>query len=483
MSDDPSVHPFVVSTTTESATPRYIPIIDKSPPRPAPTLAYSWKECNPQAEVLYIRDHNEANLELSKLPHGPQAFGFDLEWKPTFVRGAGENPVALVQLANNEKILLLQVSAMKEFPTNLVQLLGDPLIVKSGVAIQSDAQKLYKDFRVHMHNCVDLSLLARTVDNARWQGKYNSPLGLARLIETYEYRLLGKGKTSRSNWEAALDPLQIEYASNDAHAGYTLYRTLESMKAALPIPPETDWFSFNVISGQLLDAEGYSWHPRNPKYDPGPPPPPRPPRQLIEPWTGDDEGQHSAAVKRPWRQKRKANQDHSNKVRPPQNSYGALMPGASGSGSTYTSSRGGGKNRNLHQYVGNEINRSYGSYNDAVQPSFQARVHGLPANAHPFMNAQSSSVHVDGMGVRQGGSSHNNRRHNRGHRDEIFTHNQPEYPLVHNTCFQPTSTSHGPNRGRGQGRPQRHYPNTGAIDTSQTTTVQLISKDDPTTKL
>lgn len=61
-----------------------------------------------------------------------------------------------------------------------------------------------------MYNCVDLSLLARTVDNDRWKGKYNSSLGLARLIEIYEYRLLPKDKITRSNWEAALNPNQVE---------------------------------------------------------------------------------------------------------------------------------------------------------------------------------------------------------------------------------------------------------------------------------
>jgi len=61
-----------------------------------------------------------------------------------------------------------------------------------------------------MHNCVDLSLLARTVDNNRWKGKYNSSLGLARLIEIYEYRLLPKDKVTRSNWEANLNHMQVE---------------------------------------------------------------------------------------------------------------------------------------------------------------------------------------------------------------------------------------------------------------------------------
>lgn len=73
-----------------------------------------------------------------------------------------------------------------------------------------DVLKLYNDYRVSLCNCVDLSLLARTVDNARWQGKYNSPLGLARLIESYEYRLLIKDKITRSNWEAILNERQQE---------------------------------------------------------------------------------------------------------------------------------------------------------------------------------------------------------------------------------------------------------------------------------
>lgn len=70
--------------------------------------------------------------------------------------------------------------------------------------------KLCKDWNVPVYNCVDLSLLARTVDNARWIGKYNSPLGLARLIESYEYRLMEKGKITRSNWEAHLSKNQQE---------------------------------------------------------------------------------------------------------------------------------------------------------------------------------------------------------------------------------------------------------------------------------
>ena len=152
-----------------------------------------------------------------------------------------------------------------------------------------------------MYNCVDLSLLARTVDNNRWKGKYNSSLGLARLVEIYEYRLLPKDKITRSNWEAALSPNQVECqyifikytplidslnsdqtsidASNDAHAGYILYRKLESMISSLTSPPNSIWYTFSFVSGYFVDVEGFHWQANNPTYDPGPLPPPRPPRE------------------------------------------------------------------------------------------------------------------------------------------------------------------------------------------------------------
>lgn len=57
---------------------------------------------------------------------------------------------------------------------------------------------------------MDLALLARTVDNDKWKGRYTDPLGLARLVATYENRVLAKGKITRSNWERILtEPQQM----------------------------------------------------------------------------------------------------------------------------------------------------------------------------------------------------------------------------------------------------------------------------------
>lgn len=239
----------------------------------------------------------------------------------------------------------------------------------------------------------------------------------------------------------------------------------------------------------MLDAEGFAWHPINPRYDPGPPPPPRPPR---EPRTSDNEGENSTAAKQHWRSKRKADQDHRNNIRPQSfnNSFNTAQrkarspePGSVGPDSTYTSIRGG-RNWNQQQYYGHQNARSHGSFDPymptmhnavAVQAPFQARGGGPSSNASPFLNAQPRAVNVNGMGMRQDGSSHNNRSYNRG-RDALPAHNRHGYPSVHNPNSQSVLTDQG--QGRGRARAKR-YHHTDAIEISSTPTLQ----DDPPTKL
>ncbi|KAG2156486.1 ribonuclease H-like domain-containing protein [Suillus bovinus] len=247
---------------------------------------YFWRDQSPaHTRIRYITNHLEADFELSRLAIGP--LGFDLEWRPNYRKGGRENPVALVQLAGFDTILLLQISAMSgmsktsknKFPLKLREVLLDPLRVKTGVSIQRDCKKLYEDWGVSTHNCVELALLARSVDNARWKGKYTSPLGLSRLLETYVGFSLAKGKVQRSNWELRLSLVQQEYAANDAHAGYAIYTRLIALARDMP---NTDpyYYSFSVVNGLVLDHLGSSqWIPHNPYYDPGPPPPPKEPKE------------------------------------------------------------------------------------------------------------------------------------------------------------------------------------------------------------
>ena len=82
-----------------------------SPQSLAQLPLYQWDTRSPGTQLLYIRDVETANRELSRPFIGP--LGFDLEWKPTYRKGEAENPVALVQLASADRILLLQISAMR----------------------------------------------------------------------------------------------------------------------------------------------------------------------------------------------------------------------------------------------------------------------------------------------------------------------------------------------------------------------------------
>lgn len=83
----------------------------QEPKRPEPTTPYSWRTVEPQPSFEYVTDCDRADELLTVLQ--PCALGFDVEWKPGFLKGQPENKVALIQLANNEVIYLLQVSAMQ----------------------------------------------------------------------------------------------------------------------------------------------------------------------------------------------------------------------------------------------------------------------------------------------------------------------------------------------------------------------------------
>ncbi|KAF9014995.1 ribonuclease H-like domain-containing protein [Cyathus striatus] len=205
------------------------------------TALYSYKTNCPQAQLYYVRYVDAANRAITLLCNGP--VGFDLEWKPNFVKGAQENPVALVQLATHQVVVLIQVSAMKEFPEKLKEFLENPDIVKAGVAIQR---------------------------------QYKNPIGLSKLLEHYEKLSLKKGKTTRSNWENQLSYVQQEYAANDAHAGYTIYNRLLEMARSMPEFPDSVYYTFDAVRGRLCEPSGAQWYARNPNYDPGPPPPPKP---------------------------------------------------------------------------------------------------------------------------------------------------------------------------------------------------------------
>ncbi|EGO03007.1 hypothetical protein SERLA73DRAFT_176493 [Serpula lacrymans var. lacrymans S7.3] len=214
---------------------------------------YSWRGRSYRGTLIYVRDYCIANDVLADVPKGP--LGFDMEWHPNF-RKEENNEVAVIQLATHYTVWLIQISAMPAFPSRLRDILGSNEWVKAGVNITNDCLKLHNDFGVSTRNCVDLSLLARSVDNAYWKGKYTVPIGLSHLLETYEGFSLSKGDVRLSDWEQLLQYDQQEYAANDAHAGYVLYIHLNTLARVMPKAPSVKYYTFSVINGTLLDISG-----------------------------------------------------------------------------------------------------------------------------------------------------------------------------------------------------------------------------------
>jgi hypothetical protein len=77
--------------------------------------SYDWKTFAPGAQLHYIRSEDVANQRIARIASrpGPLTIGLDFEWRPTFVARRPENPIALVQVACDDEILLVHVSAMQ----------------------------------------------------------------------------------------------------------------------------------------------------------------------------------------------------------------------------------------------------------------------------------------------------------------------------------------------------------------------------------
>ena len=103
---------------------------------------------------------NQRKMRDSGQMHEFQFLGFDTETKPKFHKGGENHPPALLQLATptTAYLIRLRYEGMKQgqsvMTEELVNLLSDPIIIKVGVGIRSDAAELNQ---VYNNCCGDLS--------------------------------------------------------------------------------------------------------------------------------------------------------------------------------------------------------------------------------------------------------------------------------------------------------------------------------------
>ena len=92
---------------------------DSTQPEEPPRVydLYSYAARSPGIRLVYIQNAATADVAVSQL--NSKVLGFDLEWRPNFIKGNPENPVALVQLASEDTILLIHVSFMQGMSVGL----------------------------------------------------------------------------------------------------------------------------------------------------------------------------------------------------------------------------------------------------------------------------------------------------------------------------------------------------------------------------
>jgi len=156
--------------------------------------------------------------------------GFDMEWKVSFKRGAGESKTSLVQIAVanedlSEKLVVLARIHTAGLTRRFKRWVRDGARGKTGFNVRGDARKLVRDHGLEPSRVIELSVLAKE----RFEGGCPSApsWSLARLCEHVLGKTLPKDKTRMSNWEREeLNENQIKYAAMDAWASLLVYRAL-----------------------------------------------------------------------------------------------------------------------------------------------------------------------------------------------------------------------------------------------------------------
>jgi len=152
-------------------------------------------------------------------------WGFDCEWKVSYVAGQASSRVAVIQFGTKDLILLFQIS-QSGLQSSLVDIIKSSDHIKVGVNIIGDIQKLERDFPA----CFPVGSIAGACDLRRLSEVAAIPpqRSLAGMVETELHCTLPKPTSTRcGDWEAVpLSADQVRYAALDVYAAVLLYDRL-----------------------------------------------------------------------------------------------------------------------------------------------------------------------------------------------------------------------------------------------------------------
>ena len=167
--------------------------------------------------INVAEDSKSFNRFASRLKK-QRVLGFDIECKPNFKRGPN-NPPALIQLATADQAFLFRLFPVMKLG-RLIDILEDPEIIKTGVAIKDDLKNLIKIEDFKPAGFEDLATLAKSLKVEQ--------TGLRNLTAIFFKQRLSKS-AQLSNWQKRpLTPSQINYAATDAWISRELYLIMKA---------------------------------------------------------------------------------------------------------------------------------------------------------------------------------------------------------------------------------------------------------------
>lgn len=198
-------HPGAASPRSGDPRPAYCDKLDRDAINALPLFHFEGK-------ITLVRAPKELDAAMERLS-AEKVLGFDTETRPSFRKGKSYSPT-LVQLAVENEVFLFHLKWMP-LGSDLLNLLRNPELVKTGVAVHDDMRFLAGIRAFTPRAVVDLGEVARrhNIGNRGLRAMAAAFLGL-RISKTEQC----------SNWgRADLSPRQIRYAATDAWISRAVY--------------------------------------------------------------------------------------------------------------------------------------------------------------------------------------------------------------------------------------------------------------------
>jgi ribonuclease D len=174
-------------------------------------LDLSWFE----GEIFLVDNIEKFYQVIPKLQKA-RLLGFDTETKPSFKKGR-KNKVSLLQLADDKIACLFRLNKIG-LPDELVAILSDPEVIKTGVAIHDDLKMLSGIRKLEPNGFIDLQGFVKNY------GIESS--GLKKLAAIILGFRISKSQQV-TDWEAKqLSEPQLIYAATDAWVCHEIYKKL-----------------------------------------------------------------------------------------------------------------------------------------------------------------------------------------------------------------------------------------------------------------